>query len=264
MPTKKIKKTTTTVITEKVVNTDEKTLVVLILDRSGSMGFNNLINDAIGGVNQYIKDQKKLKDEAYMTAALFDDRYELIYNNVPMGEVELFTTDVWSPRGMTRLYDAIGRTLNDVKSLVKKNKIDKVLVNIVTDGQENDSVEYTADQIKKLIKSCEKEGWAFTYLAANQDAFKEGSKFGISKGNTYNFSADAGGMSNVSATLNNATTYYRSTATSDVAFAANAANLMDNFGVNDEGEVSLTGQLQTDIGVLNTEEDNEDNKVSNS
>lgn len=237
---KKVVKKTTTVTTEVVENSvGEKTQIVCILDRSGSMG--SIIEDAIGGFNEFIKEQKELEDEATMTVALFDDRYDLLYDGVPVKEVKDFDRNTWSPRGMTALYDAIGKTVNTVreahKKLKKKERPDKVLVCVVTDGMENSSREYTQDQIKSLINECEKElDWAFIYLAANQDAFSAGTSFGISGGNTYNFTASAAGMDNVSMTLNNAATYYRSATKDSVEFQSNSSNLMDTFGEKDDEE----------------------------
>ena len=237
---KKVVKKTTTVTTEVTENSvGEKTQIVCILDRSGSM--ESIIGDAIGGFNEFIKEQKKLEDEASMTVALFDDRYDLLYDNIPIKEVKDFDRSTWSPRGLTALYDAIGKTVNTVKqthkNLKKKERPDKVLVCIVTDGMENHSKEYTQSQIQDLIKECEKEhDWAFIYLAANQDAFAAGTSFGISGGNTYTFTADGAGMENVSATLTNAATYYRNASRDDVDFNANSTNLMDSFGEKDEDE----------------------------
>lgn len=233
MPKKKIVKKTV-VTTEEVIEEklNEKTQIVCILDRSGSM--NNIIEDAIGGFNEFIKEQKELEDDATMTVALFDDHYELLYDNVNIKEVELFNKDNWSPRGLTALYDAIGKTITTVDNTHRKMKDEdvpeKVLVCIVTDGMENSSKEYDNESIKKLIDKHEEKGWSFVYLAANQDAFDIGTSFGISGGNTYTFNADSIGMNNVTNTLSNAAKYYRSTYSADL----NTDTLMDDQGVKDE------------------------------
>jgi len=233
MPKKKVvKKTVTT--TEEIVEErlNEKTQIVCILDRSASM--DNIIEEAIGGFNEFIKKQKELEDEATMTVALFDDQYELLYDNVNIKDVELFNRNSWSPRGLTALFDAVGKTINTVDDTHKKMKKDevpeKVLVCIVTDGMENSSNEFNANSIKKLISKYEEKGWSFIYLAANQDAFDVGTSFGISGGNTYTFTADGTGAQNVSSTLDNATTYYRSTYSANL----NSDTLMDDLGVKDE------------------------------
>ena len=110
MAKKVIKKT---IITEETVSNGEKTLIVFIGDRSGSMS--PIIDDAIGGFNEFLRKQKKLDDDATMTVVLFDDRYELLYNNVDLQKVNKMTRDDWSPRGMTALYDAIGKTISSTK-----------------------------------------------------------------------------------------------------------------------------------------------------
>ena len=213
MNNKKVKKivTTTTTVTEEIIETNGKTHIVCILDRSGSM--QNIISDSIGGFNSFIKSQKDLGDDAVLTLALFDNYYELIYNEVDIKEVEEITSNTWYPRGMTALYDAIGKTINTIKSNESKRKslYDKTLVCIVTDGEENDSREYNSISIKSLISESEKEGWEFIYLGANQDAFAESSKFGISYRNTLNYTANTGGVSSAFDNMVYYTTSYRTT-----------------------------------------------------
>jgi uncharacterized protein YegL len=247
---KVVKKTTKTTIEETII-TGEKTLIVSVLDRSGSMGIDGFIYEAIGSYNKFLGDQKKLKDEAYMTTILFDDHYEKLFSNVPVPEVEEFTYETWTPRGMTRLRDAIGKTINtvkdDISKMKKKDRPDKVIVVIVTDGGENDSREFESQQVKDMTAECEKEHWTFIYLGADQDAFAEGTGVGVRAGNTLNFSKDSAGMDNVNVTLTNAVSYYRSASVNDVDFAANTSTLMDDYGVGDE-----------------TKEDNEENQGDNS
>ena len=104
----------------------------------------------------------------------------------------------------------------------------KVLVCIVTDGLENASHEYNLNSIKRLIKDCENDDWNFIYLAANQDAFLVGSSFGISWGNTYAYAATADGVANMSMTLNNATSSYRSMTSSGGDFKTKSKKLIDD------------------------------------
>ena len=231
---KKVKKVTTTVTTtttEEIVSSNEKTHIICILDRSGSMA--NIMSDSIGGFNTFLKKQKELPDEATITVALFDDNYELLYDCVDIKKAEELTSAVWYPRGMTALHDAIGKTINNEKAnLAKlgKEAPSKVLVVVVTDGHENASHEYSIDSIKKLIKDCEKNDWNFMYLAANQDAFAVGSGFGISAGNTFNYTASAAGVANMSATMNSASVMYRSVSSNSADFATLSKNLVSNSG----------------------------------
>jgi hypothetical protein len=227
--TKKIKKTVVTTITEETITTNEKTQIVCILDRSGSMS--SIMDDSIGGFNTFLKAQKELPDEATITIALFDDRYELLYDNVDIKSAKEMSKAVWYPRGTTALYDAIGKTINDVKAhhaTLGVEKPAKVLVCIVTDGQENSSKEYKLDAIKKLIGDCEKENWNFMYLAANQDAFAVGTSFGVSAGNTFTYKATVDGVQNMSMTMNKAAVSYRGMSSYSSDFNTLSKNLIAN------------------------------------
>lgn len=240
MTKKKIKKVTTTTTVEYSDVPAEKTHIICILDRSGSMS--SIMNDSIGGFNTFLKQQKELPDEATITIALFDDKYELIYDNVDIKKAKELTSAEWYPRGMTALYDAIGKTINTEKANFAKlgdNKPNKVLVCIVTDGYENSSREFNVDDIKSLIKDCEKQDWNFIYLAANQDAFDVGSSFGVSAGNTFTYTASSAGVSTMNAKLNKATTTYRSVSTDDVQFANMSKTLLDD-------DISYTSTTTTD------------------
>jgi uncharacterized protein YegL len=228
---KKVTTTTvTTTVTEEILTTptNEKTHIICILDRSGSM--HSIINDSIGGFNTFLKKQKDLPDEATITVVIFDDQYELIYDNIDIKSAELLTDKIWSPRGNTALYDAIGKTITTEKAKFSKLGKDapaKVLVCLVTDGQENSSHEYKSDAIKKMIKSCEDENWNFIYLAANQDAFAVGSSFGMSVGNTYNYTASSRGVADMSNVMFSATASYRGMDSKSASFKKMSKSLVD-------------------------------------
>lgn len=229
---KKIKKVTT-VTTEEIIDAplNEKTQIVCILDRSGSMSENGIIYEAINGFNGFLKEQRKLKDDATLTVALFDDRYDMLYDDVDIKTVKDITYDTWTPRGTTALYDAIGKTIANVKANHARLGVErpaKVLVCIVTDGKNNASHEYTNEGIKNLIRQCENDDWNFIYLAANQNAFEVGSSFGIPYKNTMSFVGTAQGVAGMSATLNNATVSYRSMNSNSANFKARSKSLIDD------------------------------------
>jgi hypothetical protein len=239
----KVTTVTTTVTKTEYLPTNEKTHIICVLDSSGSMS--SIMSDSIGGFNTFLQQQRELPDEATITVALFDDGYELLYDNVDIKKAKDLTSKVWYPKGMTALYDAIGKTINNDKAMLAKlgnEAPSKVLVCVVTDGLENRSREYSLSDIKKLIKSCEKEDWNFVYLAANQDAFAVGGGFGISAGNTINYTANSAGVGKMSAVLNSVTTNYRSMSSSDASFSVDSKNLVEE----DEDDVkNLTGNVTT-------------------
>jgi len=229
MAKKKKITTTVTTTTEEIINvpTNEKTHIICILDRSGSMS--SIISDSIGGFNTFLKQQKELPDEATLTVALFDDQYELLYDNIDIKKADELTNKIWIPRGTTALYDAIGKTINIEKTNFAKlgdEKPSKVLVCIVTDGQENASREYNIDNVKKLIKKCEKDNWNFLYLAANQDAFDVGTSFGVSAGNTYTFNATSAGTTVMYNAVASTATSYRGMSSNDSNFGTLSKSLI--------------------------------------
>ena len=125
--------------------------LVFILDRSGSM--QGLESDTIGGYNSMLLKQKKEKTgKVSVTTVLFDDQYELLYNQVPIDKIAPMTEKEYYVRGSTALLDAIGKTIMQIKANQdKKGNSEKVLFVIITDGMENASREYRLDTVKKLI-----------------------------------------------------------------------------------------------------------------
>ena len=75
---------------------------MFIIDRSGSMEM--IKDDAIGGFNNFLKEQKRIPGEAGVTLVMFDHEYEVPYRNVDLRKVEPLTERTYVPRGtMTRI-----------------------------------------------------------------------------------------------------------------------------------------------------------------
>lgn len=161
--------------------------LTLVIDRSGSM--RSCMNDAQGGINQLIEDQKKLPGHATLSLVQFDTEYEFVHRAVPIRDVPEYKL---VPRGSTALLDAVGKAIVETgERLSKMQEQDRpgvVAFVIVTDGQENASHEYKKDQIKEMIKQQQDVyKWHFTFLGANQDAFAEASSMGIPTSNAMNY-----------------------------------------------------------------------------
>lgn len=179
--------------------------LVFILDRSGSMG--GLESDTIGGYNSMLSKQKKEKTgKVSVTTVLFDDQYELLYNQVPIEKVSPMTEEEYYVRGTTALLDAIGKTVMQVKANQDKKEIkDKVLFVIITDGMENASREYRVEQVKKLIEERkEKDNWEFLFLGANIDAIGAAKDIGIDSSRAVRFKSDKKGTAKNYEVLNEA------------------------------------------------------------
>ena len=244
---KKVTTTVTTTVTEEITSTptNERTHIICILDRSGSMA--GIMSDSIGGFNTFLKQQKELPDEATITVAIFDDKYELLYDNVDIKKAEELSGKVWFPRGTTALYDAIGKTINTDRAKLRtlgKEAPSKVLVVVVTDGFENASREYNRERIKTLIKECENDDWNFIYLAANQNAFDVGQSFGISYANTHTYTANSVGVAGMSMTMNNASTLYRTMSSTSDNFKTASKSLINDPNA-DKKEPENNGSITT-------------------
>ena len=147
---------------------------LIILDKSGSM--ESIRKAAIDGYNETLGSIKSAQlkhldtQEHYISLAAFCGcGVDMIYDCTPIKDAEKLTKAKYDPCCGTPLYDAIGRC---VKTLAKKtDKIEDaaVLVTIITDGEENASVEWTGHAIKKLIDERKEEGWVFSYIGADHD-----------------------------------------------------------------------------------------------
>lgn len=156
--------------------------VVFILDRSGSMS--GLEADTIGGFNSTLRKQREEGGNVIWSTVLFDDRYEVIHNRVPIDKVKELTEKEYYVRGCTALLDAVGKTIHHIahvhKELGEWDAPDKTLIVITTDGMENASREYTYHRVRSMIsKEQEKHGWEFLFLGANMDAVSEAGRIGI-------------------------------------------------------------------------------------
>lgn len=172
------------------------TELVFILDRSGSM--QGLEEDTIGGFNGLIEKQMKEKGDAVVTTVLFDNKYDMIYDNADIKKIPKMTRKEYYARGSTALMDAVGRTINHVKHrhkmALKSETPEHTMVVIITDGYENSSKEFDRQTIREMIeRQREKHGWEFLFLGANIDAEKEAESYGISKKRAVTYLADSEG-----------------------------------------------------------------------
>lgn len=163
--------------------------IIAVLDRSGSMA--SICTEAIGSFNNFLSEQKKVPGDVKMTTVLFDDQYEILNDGVMLTDISDLNDKTFVPRGMTALYDAVGKTITTVSerlSKTTKSKMPaKIIMLILTDGAENASKEYNSEKIKELIGS--KKDWEFIYLASDMTQFKDDAFKDVT--NSLNFMANA-------------------------------------------------------------------------
>lgn len=170
---------------------------LIILDESGSMSI--IERQAISGVNETIQTiraaQKKHENQEHFVSLVSFNSQEVktIYDKEEAAKVKELTSNEYQPDCATPLYDAMGNAITALRKSVAEN--DMVLVTIITDGEENDSHEYTGRAIKTLVDSLKAQGWVFTYIGANQDVEKVAATISIT--NTLSFDADPCGASSM-------------------------------------------------------------------
>ena len=169
------------------------TELVFILDRSGSMS--GLERDTIGGFNGMIERQKKMEGEAYVSTVLFSSASTVIHDRVDIRSVAPMTERDYWVGGCTALIDAIGDAIHHIGNVHKYAREEDVpehtVFVITTDGMENASRRYTADEVKKMVnRQKEKYGWEFLFLGANIDAVETAARYGITEDRAVTYRSD--------------------------------------------------------------------------
>ena len=172
------------------------TELVMILDRSGSMG--GLESDTIGGFTGMIEKQRKEEGDALVSVVLFDDVSEVVYDRVPIAKVEPMTDKQYYVRGCTALLDAVGGAIHHIGNVHKyareEDVPEKTIFIITTDGMENASRQYTYEKVRAMIeRQKEKYNWEFLFLGANIDAVREAGRFGIQASRAVKYEHDGAG-----------------------------------------------------------------------
>lgn len=148
----------------------------ILLDRTGSMA--SLWDEALGSVNAYVSDL----GDAHVTLALFDAhdglQFDVLRAGVPAATWKPVTNDDATPRGMTPLFDAIGRII----TLAEKDDPEKAVLVIMTDGEENSSREVKKDDVKAALERIEKRGWQVVFLGADFAKFSDADAVGLASG----------------------------------------------------------------------------------
>ena len=182
---------------------------VIILDESGSMSA--IYNQALTGINEVLSGIRKnaadFPDQHhYVTIVTFEGNgiagIKTRRDRVAIEKIEDFTRKDYRPGGCTPLYDAMGKTLNELEGQINEN--DRVMATIITDGEENSSEEYSGRTIKTLVARLREKGWTLAYIGANQDAVEEAKDLNID--NAINWCVCGAGVETMGSRLQKART----------------------------------------------------------
>jgi hypothetical protein len=152
----------------------------ILLDRTGSM--EPIWSEALSSVNAYADGLATLdggpRVDADITLAVFDAQdgfqFDVLRDDVDAERWKKVTSDEVNPRGMTPLYDAIGR----IVSLAEKDRPEKAVIVIMTDGEENSSQEMTKATARAALDRVRKKGWEVVFLGAEFSNFDDAESVG--------------------------------------------------------------------------------------
>lgn len=165
----------------------DRTLIGILVDRSGSM--ESMKDDMSGGIAALIDGQKTAPGSCDVTLAQFDTEYDIVYRPRPIDRAPTYRLQ---PRGGTALLDGIGRFVTEIGGELARTREDrrpgKVLIVIVTDGDENSSKRWSLRAVHDLIVQQQQVyRWEFVFLGANIDSFSVARSFGIPSASTMDF-----------------------------------------------------------------------------
>lgn len=178
------------------MNTDtiNKVYNLIILDESGSM--ESIKQPTINGFNELLQSIKRSANdnpEIEQWINFYSFNGVLIKEQVRLtkaGDQKPLSVNSYRPDDMTPLYDAIGIAANTLQRVLENQTGYSVLVTILTDGEENNSREYTNTAIAALVTALKSKGWVFTYIGANHDVKKTAVSINITNHLSFNSSPD--------------------------------------------------------------------------
>lgn len=184
--------------------------LTIVLDRSGSMS--SIANDMVKGFQHFVEKEKESGDVTKVTLYTFNNTSRCEYTSRDINEI--FTLDL-RPLGSTALMDALGRAINEtgarLSAIPENDRPEKVVVMVITDGEENASREYTLLKIKEMVEHQKtKYNWQFVFSGANIDSFSVGGNYGVARCSTMNYMATPAGTQHLWESLSVSQRAYRS------------------------------------------------------
>lgn len=155
---------------------------VLILDQSGSMS--NLKKEVILSFNEQVDMILKLKREEpeskiKLTLCAFNDVVDFKFIDQNIDLIKKLTDADYQPDCCTALYDAIGASFVKITELSEPG--DQVFFAIFTDGLENASKHYRAEDIRFKLEQAEKQGWDVKFFCRYEDKLFYQSRLNLSE-----------------------------------------------------------------------------------
>ena len=127
------------------------THISFLLDRSYSML--RIQQAMIDGFNKFINKQKLEPGEATVSVSQFDHEYNILSEMINIQDVQTLTNETYVPRGNTALNDSTAKLIHStgekLAALSEDERPSKVLFVVISDGEENASIEYNDIKLKE-------------------------------------------------------------------------------------------------------------------
>lgn len=229
-----------------------------VLDRSGSMS--SRVGDVIGGFNGLIEKQRAQPGRATVTVLGFDSNHgeavhEVIANGVDISMVAPLDNRTYFARGGTPLFDAVARTIDIIGNRLRNTPEDqrpgKVLITVMTDGDENESLEFArrtggAAKLRDKIKhQQDKYSWDVVFMGANMDAVLAGEELGLQVGKSVTWSSSTKGVAGTYAVMDSYITRSRSAPSAAYALFSNNISEAERSTAMGNDQASVAGVLPT-------------------
>lgn len=182
------------------------THVGLVLDASGSMS--GLRHSTVRTIKEFFNSLKSDTDRVVVDLWQFDDEVKHLIDSVDVSTGSSKAIEGYRTGGCTALYDAVCTRIDQLgakfSAMDELSRPDAVVFAILTDGYENASRKFTANDVKSRIElQSGTYSWDFRFLAANQDAVLAGSELGLGSDSCFDMDATPDGIMESSSRVSN-------------------------------------------------------------
>lgn len=166
-----------------------KTHIAFCIDESGSVS--GIVKPLVAAYNSNVDAIRESVlaegQEATMTALTFghkDFKHRVLYIGQQVQTVQKLKNSDIQPTGMTPLFDSVYRAIKKLSELDDGSADTTFVVNVVTDGHENSSIDPGVNETLTLMKKVERsDRWTFTFLVPIGEAKWFSNRYEIPIGN---------------------------------------------------------------------------------
>lgn len=185
------------------------TNIYFLIDSSGSM--EPRINMVVSSVNEFLQDQKDVKEECKVSFYTFSRVLNTVFENRDIISVPFLKKEDYKPYGTTALWDSMALVL---KKILPEENSKNILI-VVTDGEENSSLHYNPLLLKTELSRLEHR-LEIVYIGSNQDAVLNGKNIGGCMDSSILYTDEK--LPSVLRSTSNAVRRYRTNTTPHVVF----------------------------------------------